>query len=89
MRNIAEILRAYPQVKVQIGGHTDNVADANYNLKLSRERATNTMNQIASMGIDRSRLDAEGYGETRPVADNSTDEGRQRNRRVDIRVTEK
>ena len=89
LRNVAEIMRAYPQVKVKIGGYTDNAADTTYNLKLSQERATNTMNQIASLGIDPSRLSAEGYGENNPVADNATEEGRQRNRRVDISVTER
>ncbi len=89
LQNIANILNAYPQVKVKIGGYTDNQADAAYNLKLSQERATNTMSEIASLGIAPARMEAEGYGETHPVADNSTAEGRQRNRRIDIRVTDK
>ena len=89
LRNIAEILKAYPNVNVKIGGYTDNVADDAYNMKLSQERATNTMNQIAALGVAPSRMEAEGYGENNPIADNSTPDGRQRNRRVDIRVTEK
>jgi outer membrane protein OmpA-like peptidoglycan-associated protein len=89
LRNVAEILKAYPQVNVKIGGYTDNVGDDASNLKLSGERATNTMNEIANLGIDKSRLEAEGYGEQFPVADNATEEGRQRNRRIDIRVTKK
>jgi len=89
LRNIADVMKAYPQVKVKIGGYTDNQADAAYNMKLSQERATNTMNAIVNFGIDPSRVEAEGYGATHPVADNSTPEGRQRNRRVDIRVTNK
>jgi outer membrane protein OmpA-like peptidoglycan-associated protein len=87
--NIANILKAYPRVKVKIGGYTDNVGDDASNLKLSADRATNTMNEIVNLGIDRSRLEAEGYGEQFPVADNATEEGRQRNRRIDIRVTQK
>jgi flagellar motor protein MotB len=47
------------------------------------------MNEIANLGVDRSRLEAEGYGENQPIADNATGEGRQRNRRIDIRVTRK
>jgi K(+)-stimulated pyrophosphate-energized sodium pump len=76
-------------VKVKIGGYTDNTAERSYNLKLSQDRANAAMNQIASLGVDRSRMEAEGYGDADPIADNSTPEGRQRNRRVDIRVTDK
>lgn len=89
LRSIAEILKAYPQVKVKIGGYTDNAADAADNRTLSEQRATAAMNQIAAFGVDRSRLEAEGYGESHPIADNGTPEGRQQNRRVDIRVTAK
>jgi outer membrane protein OmpA-like peptidoglycan-associated protein len=89
LQNIADILRAYPDVRVKIGGYTDNVGDEVYNLKLSADRANNTINEIANLGIERSRLEAEGYGENHPIADNATPEGRQRNRRIDIRVTKK
>ena len=82
-------LKAYPQVKIKIGGYTDNVGDAIHNLTLSQNRAINTMNAIFNLGIDRARLAAEGHGENLPVADNATEEGRQRNRRIDIRVTNK
>ena len=89
LSNIADILRAYPEVTVKIGGYTDNTADAAHNLQLSQERATAAMQQIVAMGIESSRVTAEGYGEQHPVADNTSPEGRQRNRRVDIRVTDK
>ena len=89
LNNIADILRAYPDVKVKIGGYTDNTADAAHNLQLSQARATAAMQQIVATGIDSSRVSAEGYGEQHPVADNATADGRQRNRRVDIRVTDK
>jgi outer membrane protein OmpA-like peptidoglycan-associated protein len=89
LRNIAEILKAYPQVNVKIGGYTDNVGDDAYNVNLSSQRANNTMNALADLGIDRSRMAAEGYGKEHPVADNATPEGRQRNRRIDILVTKK
>ena len=89
VRNIAEILRAYPHVHVKIGGYTDNTGDAASNLALSRERAIAAMQALADRGVERSRLEAEGYGQNHPVADNTTPEGRQRNRRVDIRVTQK
>ena len=89
VRNIADILKAYPNVNVKIGGYTDDVGDDAQNLKLSTDRAANTMNAIAALGIDKSRLASEGYGKEHPVGDNSTGEGRQRNRRIDIRVTKK
>ncbi len=89
LRNVADIMKAYPDVAVKIGGYTDNTGDAATNMQLSDERATAAMNAIADAGIDRSRIEAEGYGENHPVADNDTAEGRQRNRRVDIRVTKK
>jgi OmpA-OmpF porin, OOP family len=89
LRNIAEILKAYPNVNVKIGGYTDNVGDASYNLRLSQERANRTMNELEKLGVSSSRITAEGFGAQHPVADNSTEEGRQRNRRIDIRVTKK
>jgi OOP family OmpA-OmpF porin len=89
LRNIADIMKAYPNVNVKIGGYTDNVGDDAYNMKLSQERANRTMSEIARLGVSQSRMTAEGYGEQHPVADNSTEEGRQRNRRIGIRVTRK
>jgi outer membrane protein OmpA-like peptidoglycan-associated protein/uncharacterized protein YidB (DUF937 family) len=89
LRNMAEILKAYPNVNVKIGGYTDNVGNDAYNLKLSTERARNTELEIEKLGINDQRLESEGYGKEHPVADNSTEEGRQRNRRIDVRVTKK
>jgi OmpA-OmpF porin, OOP family len=89
VRNIAEIMKAYPQMTVKFGGYTDNTGSPDQKLQLSRERASSAMNQVAALGVDASRLTAEGYGEQNPIADNATDEGRQRNRRVDINVTAK
>jgi OOP family OmpA-OmpF porin len=89
LRNMAAIMKAYPNVNVKIGGYTDNVGNDSYNLKLSQDRANTTKNEIVRYGIAENRITAEGYGEQHPIADNSTDEGRQRNRRIDIRVTQK
>jgi OmpA-OmpF porin, OOP family len=87
--NIAAILKAYPAVHIRIGGYTDNQGDAASNLKLSQDRANTVMNQLVAMGVDPSRLDAKGYGEDHPVADNSSDAGRAQNRRISMRVTAK
>ena len=89
LRNVAEIMKAYPKVKVKIGGYTDNTGEPAANLKLSQDRATNVMNELVVLGVASDRLGAEGYGEQNPVADNSTDAGRQQNRRIAMRVTEK
>ena len=89
LQNIANILKAYPNVHLRIGGYTDNQGDAAANLKLSQDRADNVMQQIIVLGVDPSRLDAKGYGEDHPVADNATDAGRAQNRRISMRVTQK
>ena len=89
VRNIAEILKAFPNVKIKIGGYTDNTGDAKANLTLSTDRANTIKNVLVAMGIDAARLDAKGYGSEHPVASNETEEGRQQNRRIDVRVTAK
>ncbi len=87
LSNIANILKAYPTVHVKIGGYTDNTGDAAANMQLSQARATSVMQQLISMGVEADRLEAQGYGDTVPVADNSTEAGRAKNRRVAIRLT--
>ncbi len=89
LRNIAEIMKAYPNIGLKIGGYTDSTGDPEANLKLSHTRAVNTMSELVKLGVGPARLEAEGYGDKHPVADNSTEEGRQKNRRIDLRVTRK
>jgi len=89
LTNIAAILRAYPQVKIRIGGYTDNTGDPAANLRLSEQRADNVMAELVRLGIDPARMTAKGYGAEDPIADNSTEEGRQKNRRISLRVTDK
>ena len=89
LANVAAILKAYPPVRIKIGGYTDNSGDATANLRLSQARAESVMNELRDMGVTTSRLEAEGYGDRHPVADNATAEGRARNRRVALRVTER
>ncbi len=85
LRRVAESLRGQPGVRVEIAGHTDNVGSADYNQSLSQRRAESVVNFLVSEGVDRGRLTARGYGETQPEADNSTADGRSRNRRVEMR----
>jgi len=89
LANVARILQAFPAVKVKIGGYTDNVGDPASNLALSQARAESVRSELTSLGIAPERLASEGYGEQHPVADNATEEGRARNRRIALRVTEK
>jgi OmpA-OmpF porin, OOP family len=87
--NIAAILKAYPNVHVKIGGYTDNTGDPQHNLNLSQDRANGVMAELVALAVSPDRLEAQGYGEQFPVADNSTEEGRAKNRRVSMRVTQK
>lgn len=89
VENIAEILKAYPNVNLKIGGYTDNTGPADVNVKLSGERAANVLQALVDRGIDASRLDSEGYGPEHPIASNDTEEGRAQNRRIAVRVTQK
>ena len=89
LRNIASILTAYPNVHAKVGGYTDNTGDPNANLTLSQQRADSVKQQLIAMGISADRLEAQGYGDRNPVADNATAEGRQLNRRISLRVTQK
>ena len=87
--NIAEILKAFPNVKLKIGGYTDNVGSEASNMKLSDARAKAVVAAVTALGIDASRLEGEGYGPQHPVASNDTEEGRAQNRRIAARVTAK
>jgi outer membrane protein OmpA-like peptidoglycan-associated protein len=81
---IATILNQFGEMKVLIEGHTDSIGSDEYNLGLSKRRAQAVYDFLVSQDVKADRLSWEGYGESRPVADNSTDEGRQKNRRVDL-----
>lgn len=89
LKNVAEIMKVYPKVALKIGGYTDNVGNPANNLTLSQKRAENTRQELVTLGVESSRLEAEGFGDQHPIADNTTEEGRQHNRRIDLRVTAK
>ncbi len=84
LNNLATTLNQFPETRVQIAGHTDNVGSDAANLQLSQQRANSVRSYMASNGVDPQRMQAVGYGESRPIADNSTDYGRAQNRRVEI-----
>lgn len=81
-----DILKENPDIRVEISGHTDNVGSASYNEKLSKERAKSVADYLANKGIDKERLEYKGYGFRKPVADNDTEEGRQKNRRTEFEI---
>ena len=83
---VAGTLNEWPDVKVEIGGHTDSQGNDASNLKLSQARAESVRKYLVSKGVDASRLTAKGYGETVPMADNNTAEGRAQNRRVELKT---
>lgn len=82
----AAALKAAPGVKVEIGGHTDNVGNAAANNALSLARANSVKRFLTGQGIGADRLTAKGYGPAQPIADNATDSGKQRNRRIEFRI---
>lgn len=81
----AATLKRYPDLRVEVAGHTDSVGSDAYNLRLSRARAESVLGYLRSAGVT-NELTARGYGERQPIADNGTEEGRQANRRVVLRV---
>lgn len=84
---IAGLMKKYPNAKLKISGHTDSSGDDLSNLNLSRNRAATCLNLLTQQGINRNRMSSEGFGETKPIADNNTPEGRQKNRRVEFKLS--
>jgi outer membrane protein OmpA-like peptidoglycan-associated protein len=83
---LATILNKYDDTEILIEGHTDATGSDEYNLELSRNRAQSVSNYLAGLGVDATRFTIMGYGESQPVADNSSIEGRRANRRVDLAI---
>lgn len=85
MKNmVAYVNKNYPNAQIQINGHTDSTGEADYNQWLSEKRATSVMNYAVSLGLNESNIKTKGYGKSKPIATNSTAEGRQKNRRVEV-----
>lgn len=83
---LVQLLKDNPSLKIQISGHTDNVGKPADNLALSNSRAKAVVNYLVANGIPATRVTAKGFGETQPVADNKTEEGRAKNRRTEMKV---
>ncbi len=89
LKEVAQALKDTPRIKkLRIEGHTDSVGDDAKNLYLSQQRADSVMSALLKLGIDPGRMEAVGFGETRPIASNSTASGRAENRRTEFNITE-
>lgn len=86
LSKLASTMNQYNQTTVTIAGHTDSRGDASYNMKLSRDRAYSVANYLTASGVAANRIQVVAYGESRPIASNSTDAGRQQNRRVELTI---
>jgi len=82
--HVVTLLKNYPDLVLEVQGHTDDQGDEAYNLDLSQRRAATVVTYLGLFGIDAARLAAAGYGESEPVASNATEEGRAQNRRVEL-----
>jgi OOP family OmpA-OmpF porin len=86
LEEAARILGDEPDVRVSVDGHTDARGTDEYNQRLSERRAAAVVDRLTRLGVSASRLQPQGYGESRPVASNDTEEGRAQNRRVELNV---
>ena len=87
LANVASVLSQYPQTTIDVYGFADSVGTDSYNQDLSERRAMNVASVLTQNGVIRQRIAATGFGESRPIASNATDEGRARNRRVEIVIS--
>jgi len=89
LNKLVEFLNKNPTLVIEIGGHTDNVGNDQANMLLSENRAKSVVDFLVAKGIIVTRLQAKGYGETIPKGDNSTEKGREENRRTEFRIVKK
>ena len=87
LNEVANVLTQYQDTRVSIAGHTDSTGNASYNQRLSERRAQSVASYLSQNGVSSMRLNTSGYGATQPVASNDNEQGRARNRRVEITLT--
>jgi outer membrane protein OmpA-like peptidoglycan-associated protein len=86
LNDMVEVMKLKPTMVIEISGHTDNVGTPESNLKLSSDRANAVKNYLVQHGVAATRIQTKGYGDTQPTASNDTDEGRQKNRRTEVKI---
>ncbi|MFO1526540.1 MAG: OmpA family protein [Turneriella sp.] len=86
LNRLTKILKAYPGLKIEIGGHTDNTGTEDANMELSKNRARAVMDYLIERGLPRQSIKAVGYGQSKPIASNNTPEGKKKNRRVELTI---
>jgi len=86
LNDLLKALATNPEMRIEIAGHTDDKGAADYNRKLSRKRAESVKQYLVERGIAADRIKAKGYGESKPIASNATAQGRQKNRRTEVRI---
>ena len=86
LNKLAEVFKEYPDTNISVTGHTDNAGADDYNMTLSKNRAYAVTNYLQAKGLASSRFTTNWYGETQPANDNSTEEGRAKNRRVNVAI---
>lgn len=89
LKRLIDLFKEYPNLKIEVSGHTDNIGNQDYNIKLSNDRANSVMSYLLGQGIPKTKISAIGFGKSQPVADNSTEQGRALNRRVEFKILEK
>jgi OmpA-OmpF porin, OOP family len=86
LQSVADIANRCPSVKIQVTGHTDSIGAKDANLQLSEQRAHAVVKFLSQRGVAAARIEAAGYGDTRPIAPNDTEANRAKNRRIEFRV---
>jgi outer membrane protein OmpA-like peptidoglycan-associated protein len=90
LREVAQAIKDHPEIrKVSIEGHTDARGGTRYNQKLSDDRARSVREFLIAQGVEKNRLSSKGFGKSKPIADNDTEDGMYRNRRVEFKITER
>jgi len=87
LARVCELLDAYPDMRIEVAGHTDDVGDPQTNLDLSQQRAEAVRAFLVKCKVSGERVQAKGYGETQPLVENISDDNRQRNRRVEFVIS--
>lgn len=87
LNEVASVIQKHPEIKkIEVQGHASSEGNPAYNMKLSQRRANSVMKYLVKKGVSKDRLTAKGYGDTEPIADNSTEAGREKNRRVQFMI---